>query len=196
MLVKEPSNFRLIAGISDLITKEEFSFGQITPFLGSRAFNSLKLWMVMKHIGVKNIGRLIEHRHGMALYLESLINKERDFHMMNRVNINNVVYIYAPDKLRNMLLESSRERATELLNKLNENIHKRIFAEGDYYIHTFKLNDFMNVLGLGPESVWQVQRVSFGNPLTTKRVIKDFISYLKKISAEEYSTIMATRESN
>ena len=48
VLLKDPKKFKLISGVSDLITSENYSFGQITPLYGSRAFNSLKLWMLIK----------------------------------------------------------------------------------------------------------------------------------------------------
>lgn len=75
VLVKEPEKFKSISGTSDLIMKEDHAFGQITPFIGSKAFWSLKLWFMWKTLGKENIGRLIEYRHGLAKYLGSgLIN--------------------------------------------------------------------------------------------------------------------------
>lgn len=195
VLVRDPSKFDLIAGVSDLITKEEFSFGQITPFLGSRAFNSLKLWMLMKHMGTNNIGKLVEHRHGMALYFASRLAKEPDFYVMNDVNVNNVVYLYVPAKLRRMLGSQETGRAIETINKLNANIHRRIFEEGKFYIHTFKLNDFSNVFGLGPDAVFQMQRVSIGNPQTTKRVLREFIAYLRTVCKEEHERLIRAENS-
>jgi L-2,4-diaminobutyrate decarboxylase len=186
VLVRDQSRFSLVEGISDLITKEPFSLGRLSPFLGSKPFNSLKLWMLMKHLGTDNIGRLIEQRHGMALYFASLLAQEQEFYVMNKVMINNVAYLYVPRELKDSLAGPEKEKAIGLINKLNGNVHRRIFEEGRYYVHTFKLNDFMGIFGVGSEPVFQMQRVSIGNPLTTKEVLRDFVGYLRGVCQEEY----------
>src|SRR3989344_782634 len=93
LLIKNPNDIKPVSGISDLITKEKYSFGQITPFLGSRSFNSLKLWFLIKNLGKKEIGKLIEERHEMVNYFASLVEKETDFYLMNNIMINSAVYI-------------------------------------------------------------------------------------------------------
>src|SRR6266568_1269865 len=40
LLVKDPSKFKSITSLSDLIMQEPFAFGQITPLLGSRSWDS------------------------------------------------------------------------------------------------------------------------------------------------------------
>ncbi len=189
VLVKEPRNFALIAGVSDLITKEPFSLGQITPFFGSRAFNSLKLWFLIKNLGKEKIGNIIEHRHDMVKYFSSLIIQTEDFYMMNEVTINSAVYLYVPKLLKQKLKTSKKEEAVSKINKINKNVQFRIFKEGQYYIHTFQLNDFKNVMGTGTETVFQMQRLMLGNPLTTREVLENFMIYLKRIAREESEKI-------
>ena len=53
LLVRDPAVMKTISSTSDLIMQEDFAFGQITPFLGSRPWMSLKLWFVMKNLGRK-----------------------------------------------------------------------------------------------------------------------------------------------
>ncbi|MBS3108145.1 pyridoxal-dependent decarboxylase [Candidatus Woesearchaeota archaeon] len=185
ILIKEPRKFGLIAGVSDLITKEQYSFGQITPLFGSRAFNSLKVWFLIKHLGKEKIGQLIEHRHDMVKYFASLVEKTEDFYMMNDVTINSAVYLYVPKKLKEELYGPEKLNALGKINTLNKNIQFRIFKEGQYYIHTFQLNDFKNVMGLGTEIIFQMQRLMLGNPLTTKETLNKFIEYSNKIAKEE-----------
>jgi len=189
VLVKDPKKFMLVSGVSDLITKENYSFGQITPFLGSRPFNSLKLWFLVKNLGKNKIGKLIEKRHEMAKYFASLIKKIKDFYLMNDVTINSVVYIYIPEELRKELHEGNRKKAIEKINKLSLRIQKRIFKEGNFYIHSFQLNDFKNVLNTGVDTIYQVQRLMLGNPLTTKRDLQNLIKYSKKIAIEEFNEV-------
>lgn len=185
VLVKNPQKFGLIAGVSDLITMEPYSFGQITPFFGSRAFNSLKLWFLIKNLGRKKIGELIEHRHEMVKYFASLVEQTESFYMMNKVTINSAVYLYVPKALNEKLYTPKKDEAVAEINKLNKNIQLRIFREGKHYVHTFQLNDFRNVMGTGTRTVFQMQRLMLGNPLTTKRVLEDFIDYSQRIAKEE-----------
>ncbi len=186
LLVKDPLKFKAIAGVSDLITKEKYSFGQITPFLGSRPFNSLKLWFLIKNLGKKEIGRLIEERHSMAKYFASLIEETPEFYLMNNVIINSVAYLYLPDGLKKEHEKNPSQEAVDKINDLNLRIQKRMFKEGKFYVHTFKLNDFKNVLKTGREYNYQMQRLILGNPLTTKQDLKDLIEYSGRIAEEEW----------
>ena len=189
LLVKNPKKFKLIAGVSDLITKENFSFGQITPFLGSRAFNSLKLWFLIKHLGKENIGKLMELRYEMIKKFSKMIEMEEEFALLNEPTINSSVYIYLPRKLKEGLESKNKEsikKTINILNKLNKNIQFRMFKEGNFYVHTFLLNDFKNVLGTGTETKIQMQRVMLGNPLTTEKDLRELIEYAKRIGKDEW----------
>jgi len=185
LLIKDPLKFKAVAGVSDLITKERYSFGQVTPFLGSRPFNSLKLWFLIKNLGKKEIGKLIEKRHDMAKYFALLIEKTSDFYLMNNVIINSVAYIYLPEELKLKLERNPSQAIINKINDLNLRIQKRIFKEGKFYIHTFKLNDFKNVLGGGNEKIYQMQRLMLGNPLTTKYDLQDLLKYSQRIAKDE-----------
>jgi len=185
VLVRDPKKFELVAGVSDLITQEPYSFGQITPLFGSRAFNSLKLWFLMKHLGRERIGSLMEHRHDMVKYFASLVERTPGFYMMNEVTINSAAYIYVPPQLKERLHMLPNDEAVAEINRLNKNIQTRIFREGQYYVHTFQLNDFRNAMGTGTETVFQMQRLMLGNPLTTKKVLEEFMDYSHRIAKEE-----------
>ena len=117
-MIKNPKDFKPIAGVSDLITMEKYSFGQITPFLGSRSFNSLKLWFLIKNLGKKNIGYLIEKRHEMVKYFASLVEKEGDFYLMNNIVINSAAYIYVPKELKEKLKINSLKKYIDLIKKI------------------------------------------------------------------------------
>ena len=44
---------------SDLITKDPFDLGKITPFIGSKNWTSLKLWFLIKNFGRNKLGEII-----------------------------------------------------------------------------------------------------------------------------------------
>ncbi len=191
LLVKDSAKFKAIAGVSDLITKEKYSFGQITPFLGSRPFNSLKLWFLVKNLGKREIGRLIEARHDLALYFASLVEQTPEFYLMNNVAINSVAYLYVPHELKRELEQNPAPSVTDKINDLNLRIQKRMFRDGKFYVHTFKLNDFKNVLGAGRQQVYQMQRLMLGNPLTIKKDLQGLIEYSRIIAKDEWNAIKA-----
>lgn len=186
LLLKDPKSIKPVMGISDLITKEPYSFGQVTPFLGSRAFNSLKVWFTIKHLGKEKIGKLIEERHKKALFFGNLINKSKNFYLMNNIEINSVVYLYVPPELKKDLNNKNSEKTMNKINELNLRIQKRMFKEGSFYVHTFKLNDFKNILGAGKDKIYQMQRLMLGNPLTTKKDLYQLLEHTKKISNDEW----------
>ena len=49
LLVKNPNTIKEIATTSDLIMKENYAFGQITPFIGSKSWMSLKVWFAFQN---------------------------------------------------------------------------------------------------------------------------------------------------
>ena len=196
LLIKNPEKFKSIAGVSDLITKEKYSIGQITPFLGSKPFDSLKLWFLIKHLGKKKIGKLIENRYGSVKYFESIVKKSKSFYVMNEVMINSVAYLYIPEELKWSLKSDKKERSVEIVNELNLRIQKAIFKEGVYYVHTFKLNDFKNILGAGEDKIFQMQRLMIGNPLTKKNDLKDFLAYSNSISDREWKRLKSELNNN
>mgnify|MGYP001613485321 CR=1 FL=1 len=190
LLLKDPESLMPIAGVSALITKAQYSFGQVTPFLGSRAFTSLKVWFLIKNLGRKKIGQLIKERHKKAVYFSNLIKKSKDFYLMNNVEINSVVYLYIPTELKKELGGSNKNESINKINELNLRIQKRMFRKGSFYVHTFKLNDFKNILKAGRGKVYQMQRLMIGNPLTTKKDLKSLITETNKIARAEWKSLI------
>lgn len=74
-MLRDTKNLRLCHRPEDIITGEEHSFGQITPFFGSRSFASLKLYFFIKNLGLNGISEMIDRRHEMACILANKIKK-------------------------------------------------------------------------------------------------------------------------
>lgn len=179
VLIKDQLNFRLVSGSSDLITEEEFSFGQITPMLGSKNFNSLKLWFLMKNLGIKKIGKLIEERHSLAEYLAEKIDKDDEFILVNkRIDINSVVFMFVPKDLKGKVL--GNKKYLEKINFLNRNLQDLIFKGGKYYIHTFSIPDMDDVFKCG-KAMLNPLRYMGGNPLTTRKDIDGLLRHIREL---------------
>ena len=172
LLVKDPQSMTMIASQSDLIMKERYAFGQVTPFIGSKSWLSLKLWFAMKSIGINGYGKIIDDRHALALELQKLIEDAPDFMSLNRVDINSVVFMYTGKSL---------ERSIQKLNKVNEAIHDRIVAEGVFHVHQFTIPD-SGFIKKG--AVLQPMRYMNGNPNTNVKHLKALLTYIRQIAQE------------
>lgn len=167
LMVKDPQKLKTITSLSDLIMKEKFAFGQITPFLGSRPWLSLKLWFMMKNLGKQGLDDLIQKRHDLAVYLQNLIKNDPDFIALNKVEINSVLFMYKGSiDIKNI----------EKLNDVNKKIHEDILKEGLFHLHQFSINDD-GVIKKG-ELIYP-QRYMSGNPNTSKKDIIEMLNYVR-----------------
>lgn len=172
LLVKDPQSMGMIASQSDLIMKERYAFGQVTPFIGSKSWMSLKLWFAMKSIGIKGYGKIIDDRHALAIELQRLVDEAPDFISLNRVDINSVVFMYTGKSL---------DRSIQKLNKANVAIHERILSEGVFHVHQFTISD-SGFIKKG--AVIQPLRYMNGNPNTTQEHLKALLDYIRRIGEE------------
>ncbi len=168
LLVKNSENMKKITSMSDLIMQEQFAFGQITPFLGSKPWSSLKLWFMMKNFGKKGLDELITKRHNLAVYLADKLGKDSDFKVLNRVEINSVAFFYTG-------VDKSQ---IDEINYVNKEIHKKILNEGKFHLHQFSIPD----IGLFKKGdVVYPLRFMCGNPNVTTKNIDDMVEYIRSI---------------
>lgn len=168
LLVRDPSKLESVSSLSDLIMQEQFAFGQITPFLGSRPWMSLKLWFAMKNLGRKGYGKLIDDRHDLAVSLARLIDKNESFVLLNQVDINAVAFIYVKGLDKN--------NSTKL-NDFNIKLHARVIEEGIYHLHQFSVPDSSGIIE--KDLVIYPLRFMSGNPLTTLDELQKMLEYLE-----------------
>ena len=169
LLVKNPQKMRTVGSTSDLIMQEQFAFGQITPFIGSKPWMSLKLWFAIKNLGRKGFGQIIDKRHQLALDLAELVDSSDDFTLINKVDINSVAFVYT-DGLKDLTVER--------LNAMNRAIHSAIIEEGTYHLHQFSIPD-AGIIKKG-EMIYPLRFMS-GNPNTTKEHLVAMLEYVREI---------------
>ncbi len=173
LLVKNPQKFKTITSLSDLIMQEQFAFGQITPFLGSRPWHSLKLWFVMKNLGKEGFNELIEKRHNLAKYLADKLGNDPDFIVLNEVEINSVMFVYT---------KGIDLKDLEKLNEVNRKIHSQIIEEGVYHLHQFSIPDSGRIK---KGEIVYPQRFMCGNPNTTKKEVDAMVEYVRKLGKKQ-----------
>ncbi len=170
LLVRDPQKIRTISTTSDLIMQEQFALGQITPFIGSKPWMSLKLWFAMKNIGRKGFGKIIDKRHHLALDLATLIDESSDFVRINEVDINAVAFLYTG---------GAQRMSVDRLNELNKEIHATMIQDGLYHLHQFSIPD-AGVFEKG--AVIYPLRFMSGNPNTTKEDLTMMLDYIRGVA--------------
>lgn len=169
LLIKDPEKLKMITSLSDLIMQEPFAFGQITPFIGSKPWLSLKLWFMMKNFGKSGLDELITNRHNLAVSLAKKLAADSDFAVLNEVQINSVAFFYT---------RGGTITDTEEINRLNVAIHNEVLKRGDYHLHQFSIPDrglFQKGASLSP------LRFMSGNPNVTESNLDELIDYVRSI---------------
>lgn len=177
LLIKNPKKFRLVTSTSDLIMQEDYAWGQITPFIGSKSWVSLKIWFMIKNIGINKIGKMIEERCLMAQKFANMIERSGDFILINDININSVVFMYVGFKKEKIFDED-----IEKLNELNIKIHNKMMDDGKYHLHQFSLPDDKGVLK--KSAIIYPLRYMSGNPNITEKTFENVLSYIRNIAGE------------
>lgn len=188
VLFKRSQDLMHISRNHDLvIEKGTYDLGQITPFIGSKSFESLKLWFLLTSQGKKKIGREVERRYQMAKYFKQRLDKDSNFITLNDVNINSVCFIYFPKELKNLLKVSKEKKdILDFIDQLNKNIHNTLYQGGELCVHTFKLLDAGNRANLRDYGKRQCLGVIMGNPQTNKSNLKSSYDILKREADKVY----------
>ena len=158
LLVKNPDMMSKLRTKSDLIMNDNLSFGQITPFIGSKAWISLKIWCVMRSYGKKGLQRVMDERYELAQYLKERINQTENTLLLNDVDAFAVVFLFYPN---NTFLDDDK------INIINKKIYERITNEKKYYIHQFPLT----IEHQGTKKIIYPLRFFSGNSFLTKKKI-------------------------
>jgi L-2,4-diaminobutyrate decarboxylase len=138
-----------------LINQEEDSLGGTVPGINSKGFISLKLIMMLRHVGWQRIAEEIDRRHEMALFAAQLIDEHPRLRLLNpEVEHNAVGFAYVPFP----------QPRLDAINDLNREIHRQLNQTTPYFVHAFPSRDGHGVVAAECGSVLAL-RMMFGNPL-------------------------------
>ncbi|MDG4765116.1 pyridoxal-dependent decarboxylase [Solwaraspora sp. WMMD406] len=135
LLVRDPADLRMISTYSDLIMQEDFAFGQVTPFIGSKGWLSLKLWMMMRAHGRSGLARIVERRIELVKAFVTLVDDHPRLIRLHDPDLVAVVFMYLPDRY------DPHAPDVDLLNQANQWIHAQLIAEGTWHLHQFSIAD-------------------------------------------------------
>ena len=193
VLFKNPKSLSRISTNSDLILKTQWSLGQITPCIGSKSFDALKLWSNIKFFGQSGIEQLIDQRLELTKQIQNQIRQRPDLLLLNETDINSCMFIFVPRQCQERSALSAAD--IEKLNDINKDIRSGITEAGQSFVHGFHLKRCPHMLLPDDQAVY-VLRTMNGNPLTAIEnvhlLLDNIVSLGHRLLSEcRYKTISA-----
>jgi glutamate/tyrosine decarboxylase-like PLP-dependent enzyme len=128
---------------------EAFAFWDYGPEL-SRRFRALKVWMMLKGIGLRALGQAIEKDLACARHLELLVKASDDFEMLAPVEMSIFCFRYVPPKIKAALVnanEAERSSIEKQLDVLNERLLTDVQRDGSSYLSNARINGRFSLRG-------------------------------------------------
>jgi aromatic-L-amino-acid/L-tryptophan decarboxylase len=104
---------------------EAFAFWDYGPEL-SRRFRALKVWMLLKGVGIDALGEAIESNVGCARYFQSMVRASDDFEMAAPVELSIFCFRHVPVQLRS--------ESPEAIDAFNERLLIALQRDGSSYL--------------------------------------------------------------
>ncbi|RGD60296.1 hypothetical protein DR950_23140 [Kitasatospora xanthocidica] len=169
-LFRDPAVLGPFARYPDRATDPDcLDLGLITPFYGSRGFESLKLWALMKHQGTDGIGRLVEARQATYQRMVDLLERTGSFRLLGTSDFYRCAFVFLPDQVAHALQEAySRPElhgaVRALVSRYTAAFADRLYRSGTVVFDLFALQDLADRIGLGTTAKYQVMGMCVGHP--------------------------------
>jgi glutamate/tyrosine decarboxylase-like PLP-dependent enzyme len=137
-----------------------FRYGQ----MGTRRFNSLKLWMALKFMGTQGYAKVIERQIRLTEYLASRLDELKDFQCLGQVETAVCCFKFLP--------EAAWWAGGKDQDRLQQRLQQRIEKSGKAWITTTVLH--------GRRAL----RVNINSFLTEQRHVDDLLELLQRESQE------------
>ncbi len=111
---------------------EAFAFWDYGPEL-SRRFRALKVWMLLKGVGLDSLGEAIENNLACARYFESLVGASDDFEMVAPVELSIFCFRHLPAQLRS--------KSPQAIDAFNEQLLIALQRDGSSYLSSTTLGN-------------------------------------------------------
>src|SRR6476620_8759743 len=118
---------------------EAFAFWDYGPEL-SRRFRALKVWMLVKGVGVRALGDAIEKDLACARHFEKLIKESDDFEILAPVELSIFCFRHLPHQLKDIPVDENERRIREeKLDLHNERLLLALQHDGSSYLSNARL---------------------------------------------------------
>ena len=143
-----------------------WDLGLITPFLGSRGFESLATWTMLRHVGVGRLGALVEHRQAFVRHLQRRLDDSGLFVGLNDVDFYRLAFVLCPPEARAVIRGldgEARRRAVATVSGLTSQLNTALYEGGEVCFDEHTLADLANRVGAGT-ATYTVMAACPGNP--------------------------------
>lgn len=170
VLFKDPGALKFICRYPGKFTDPDcMDLGLIMPFYGSRGFHSLKLWLLIKHLGVRHLGNLIEQRHLLSGELSSELAKNDSFTVLNHNHFYRLAFVLSPwpvtARIKSTALTSDQSQAIKrLIDAATAEFSDLLYRSGRVVFDAFSLADLDDKIGLGKEHKFSAIALAVGHP--------------------------------
>jgi len=176
LLVRKPESLRAVSTYSDLIMQEAFAFGQVTPFVGTRSWLSLKLWMMMRARGRAGLARMAEERCDKAWRFAGMIDAHARLLRIHDPDLAAVAFLYLP---AGVTVTGITEPDISRINDANKWIHDQMLDEGLWHLHQFSIPDDTGLLQRG--ATLHPLRFMAGNPRSDDAHLAGVLDYVTSL---------------
>jgi len=140
----------------------------------SRGFRALKIWMTLKHYGIKNLAQIIDQNVYLAQYFAEMLVKSIDFELVTPVSLSVVCFRYVPNDLKNKKdKDNDYDKIEKYLSVLNKAILSALHKDGQALLSGTVLNSTF------------VLRICIVNYRTKKNDLVRIIDSIRKLGRKE-----------
>lgn len=148
-----------------------WDLGLITPFLGSRGFESLSTWMLLHHVGAQGLGAMVEARQALVRYLERRLDEAGLFVRLNDVDFYRTAFVFSPPAVRNAMRRldaAGRQRAARMVSAYTSRVNTSLYQSGEVCFDEHTLADLDDRVGAGAGVGYTIMAACPGNSLLTQ----------------------------
>jgi hypothetical protein len=171
-----------------------WDLGLITPFLGSRGFESLATWMLLRHVGVRRLGDLVESRQAHVRYLERRIDDSGLFVRLNDVDFYRLAFVLCPPSVRRLLdgLDPEhRRQAAQTISRYTSRLNEGLYRSGAVCFDEHTLTDLADRVGAGPDVSYTIMAACPGNPLLSRADLDRAVDHLVEAALPLVADLLA-----
>jgi glutamate/tyrosine decarboxylase-like PLP-dependent enzyme len=169
-LFKNPADLARMARYPDrLADADMLDLGLVTPFYGSRGFESLRLWALIHHLGREGIGALVEARQTTFQELQAVVSSHRSLRMIASSDFYRCAFVFLPVSVRAaaaqaLTVEGGAARVAAIVSEYTARCCDLLYRSGQLVFDIFTLRDLNNALGCGSDVRLQVMGMAVGHP--------------------------------
>jgi glutamate/tyrosine decarboxylase-like PLP-dependent enzyme len=199
MFLPYPNSYVLFNDPMSLLTYSRYSkqledgasmdLGMITPFYGSRGFESLSMWLLLQELGLSGLDAVMEYREKLANVMEKLIGDVSYFLPLHEMDYYRLAFVFLPKQIQNLIKRcsqdlsvASRKGLLQIIEKYTHYLNEELYKSGLVCLDEYKMHDKDNRMGLDIKEKVLVMGITIGNPLYTEKSFIKAISHTQTIA--------------